>query len=523
MTSRILIAERNPLLAAYLQGKLQAQGYESFSVTDKTLVWKECQKRKPHLLLLDLSDVEVDDIQGKKNREEIAVPILLIGSLPEMEQRHEVLKRCGAEGYFEKPFEWKALSDHIQALLEPSRTEKNAPAPAPKEHGDLSHQDVAQVLASLQVMQGTGLLIFKRGEVWKKIYLEKGSPVFALSNQIGDRLGSLLIRKGKLTPEALGDIWRQSQKEKKLLGQALVESKVITAAELDLFLKEQMRHVILSVFSWEDGYYEFDLGEKWNQEPLRLGETLAQLVVEGVRFGMRLKRLVEGIGSIRAPFLFTGNYTVPLERLNLNPFEYAIACLVDGEKDLSELVHWSRMEPMMVLKTLYAFRVFKWVETAEEKKTAPLSVEPLSPEKEEPFSVDVQTGSGVLLEVPLSPYAEFEFRIGVGNYLEGDSGGAIASLKRAVELSPSDPDYHAYLALILMDASSFSEEVFHEAQGHLQKAMELNVLDPRYPLFLGNLFRRRGDDKEACRCYSKAVEIAPKLNEPRRLLKELSS
>jgi CheY-like chemotaxis protein len=517
MASKILIAEKNPLLAAYLRGKLQAQGYESFYIEDEKSVWEEYQKLQPHLLLLDLSYVSVDTICERKDRNGTAVPILLMGSLTEMEQRHEVLKRCRADGYFEKPFEFKALLDHIRTLLGPLHGEKDSAAPAPKEHGDLSHQDVAQVLASLHAIGGTGLLIFERGEVWKKIYLDSGSPVFALSNQIGDRLGSLLIRKGKLTPETLGDIWRQSQKEKKLLGEALVESGVVTAQELDSFLKEQMRNVILSVFSWEDGHYEFDLGEKWNKEPLQLDETLVQLIVEGVRYGMRLKCLVERVGSIRAPFAFSASHSIRLEELGLNPFEYAIACLIDGEKDLSELVHWSRMEPMLVLKTLYAFRVLKLVEVREKEASAS------SLTAGETFSVDLQSGSGIQLEAPPSPYAELEFRIGVGNYLEGDREGAISSLKKAVELSPSDPHYHAYLALIVADLSPVSEEVFQEACGHLQKAIELNALDPRYPLFLGNVHRARGNSEEARRCYQKAVEIAPKLNEAHRLLKELSS
>jgi hypothetical protein len=44
MASKILIAEKNPLLAAYLRGKLQAQGYESFYIEDEKSVWEEYQK-----------------------------------------------------------------------------------------------------------------------------------------------------------------------------------------------------------------------------------------------------------------------------------------------------------------------------------------------------------------------------------------------------------------------------------------------------------------------------------------------
>lgn len=518
MTPKILISERNRLLASYFQGGLERGGYQVFLASDPESTLERVQNIGPDLLLIDLPEGAEESERLRQRIVEWGgeAPILLIGSLSDRERRREVVEGYGAEGYFAKPFEMKVLLDQVSSLLKPAGVTEGEGVRTKgvvKEHGDLSTYDVAQILADLHSSRDTGALRLERGEVSKKIYLESGRFVFALSNQIGDRLGSLLIRRGKLTAEELGDLWRKSQREKRLLGEVLVESQVVSSEELSCFLKEQMRDIVLSLFSWQEGRYEFQLGERWGKEGVDPGEYFPQWIVEGVWQGTPLKRLVQRLGSTRTRFAFIENRALTLDRLNLNPFQHVIASLIDGKRDLSQIVHQSRLDPVMVFRLLYAFRVLRLIEAQEEEGFSESSGERSFTDIDHP---EIEWGS-----MGRSPHGELSFQIGVGNYLEGDRLEAIRSFQEAIRLSPLDPDYHLYLALVLSDQKPMDDSVFQEAFRHLQKAAELSPQDPHYLLCLGHLVRSKGDREGAGLYYRRALEIDPSYGEAARILKEM--
>lgn len=123
--------------------------------------------------------------------------------------------------------------------------------------GDLKVQDLTQILTQLQEEKATGSLILQNHESIKSIHLKEGNIVYASSNLPGDRLGEVLLRLGKISPEQFHHSVELLRETGTQQGAILVEQGYITAKELFEGLKSQVREIIYSLFLWEEGQYRF--------------------------------------------------------------------------------------------------------------------------------------------------------------------------------------------------------------------------------------------------------------------------
>src|SRR4029077_19244779 len=58
--------------------------------------------------------------------------------------------------------------------------------------------DPAMLLAKMFAQGATGRIAFRRDEVETVVWIDRGRPVFASSNEPRDRMGQLLVREGKI-------------------------------------------------------------------------------------------------------------------------------------------------------------------------------------------------------------------------------------------------------------------------------------------------------------------------------------
>lgn len=133
--------------------------------------------------------------------------------------------------------------------------------PRPKNlQGHLRDVSLPDLLQNLQHTRATGGLILTWKAQKKTIFLKNGQIVFASSNQFEDRLGNILVRSGKLTREQAEAALKFKEACKKRYGGTLVELGYLTPKELFEGLKAQVREIIVSLFHWEEGDFEFSPG-----------------------------------------------------------------------------------------------------------------------------------------------------------------------------------------------------------------------------------------------------------------------
>jgi CheY-like chemotaxis protein len=159
-----------------------------------------------------------------------------------------------------------------------------APAPAaPRRQGSLVDRPVPQLLLALAEEQLSGTLDLRRGKVRKLIHVMRGHPIFVQSNQRGETLGQMLIRRGVVTVEHHTRSLTVAKQEGLKYGEALVRLGLFTEAQVMDELLTQTRLKVESCLSWRSGSYAFDEDPEIGSKVPRCVLDPVQLVFDGLQ------------------------------------------------------------------------------------------------------------------------------------------------------------------------------------------------------------------------------------------------
>ena len=251
--------------------------------------------------------------------------------------------------------------DPVQTLV------RTGPMPtAPRgtvERGSL-RDNLPQLITAFWQLQETGELWLQRGKVKKAIWFEEGWPVFAMSNLAADRFGTFLLRLGRLDRETLVEATSRAAREKRRTGDVLVSMGVLQETERLYYVAQQVKAIMYSIFSWTDGEYVMSFQSRAALEPVRLGLHPAQLIARGIRklYGLeRLERqlaLEERLAPSREP-------AYRLQDAGLEPWEEHLFQLVDGNRNVAELLALARKPKEAAYAALVALLSLRFVEKVD--------------------------------------------------------------------------------------------------------------------------------------------------------------
>ncbi|HSD66483.1 MAG TPA: DUF4388 domain-containing protein [Vicinamibacteria bacterium] len=218
--------------------------------------------------------------------------------------------------------------------------------------GTLARLALPDLLHELQSAGATGILSLTSGGAKKALYFKGGHVVFAASNLPSDRLGEVLLREGKITPEQNESSVRALSQGRRQ-GRVLVEMGALSPDELWWAVQTQVREIVFSVFQWDEGQFHFEESVLPEKEKITVDLDVTALVLEGVR------RMDPG-GAVRTrlpdAYLVVERGETPEEEL-LHPWEVHVLSLVDGEKSVLEICHESEVGEGQTQKALYAFLI----------------------------------------------------------------------------------------------------------------------------------------------------------------------
>ena len=145
--------------------------------------------------------------------------------------------------------------------------------------GNIRDYSLPQILESLQRLKKSGILKVKASGVEKAVYLKDGQIVFASSNLIEDRLGEMLVRAGKITPQQLTTAGKILKETGKKLGAIMVDASYITPKQLFWGLKFQVKEIIFTLFLLDEGDYKYTDGG-YSNDIIVLHLDTAELITE---------------------------------------------------------------------------------------------------------------------------------------------------------------------------------------------------------------------------------------------------
>ncbi len=219
---------------------------------------------------------------------------------------------------------------------------------------DFSLPDIFQLIG---IQKKTGVLTLKRsGEVVTVTFVD-GDVVTAdaLQRRLEDRLGTVLVKSGRLTEAQLHEALRIQKNTLKRLGNILIEHKFIDTAGLRDALQVQIGQIVYRLFRWRDGEYDFsqDSRPDYDKE-LAVPMSAESILMEGVRILDEWPMVEKSVRSFqtiwrhanveigpaagRAAPAGTGGEGEAAAAITLSDEERVVHLLVDGKRSVQDIV-----------------------------------------------------------------------------------------------------------------------------------------------------------------------------------------
>lgn len=223
--------------------------------------------------------------------------------------------------------------------------------------GKIGPMTFPALIQDLCTEKHTGTLTLKDGASEKAIFIDRGRMVFARSNEIEDRLGSLMIRRGLLTLKDLEDASYVSIATGQRLGGVLVSKGTIRPKDLVDGVTDQVKEIVISLFLWTRGEYEMKFGPLPTNEVITLKVPTENIIIEGVRRINAWARIQLAVGGSETHYKVGPRLGELGDSLDLSLEEWTMLSRCEGPVTLGHLCSQSPLMDFDVCRLVWAFTV----------------------------------------------------------------------------------------------------------------------------------------------------------------------
>ncbi len=206
--------------------------------------------------------------------------------------------------------------------------------------GELGEGVLPGVLRTLYVERRTGMLHVTRGGDRASVCFIEGNIVFGSTNVKEAHLGETLVRHGLLTEWDQARAAEMVEATGRRFGQILLDLSILDAERLEEGLAIHVRELLLAVFSWRDGGYEFEDQERaafrGYDRPLRL--STGEVILDAVWSITDPDVLRFGLGDLDRALAQATDPLLRFQRLNLNATDGFLLSRVDGVLTAREIL-----------------------------------------------------------------------------------------------------------------------------------------------------------------------------------------
>ena len=222
--------------------------------------------------------------------------------------------------------------------------------------GALSNTTLPSLIYSVLRRGETGILRFQDHGVEKALYIRDGRPLFAMSTDPEDRLGSRFLKAGRVPLAGLLLAVEKSDAQKKRLGTVLVETGLIRPEDLVEGVLAQVKGIILSLFQWTQGRYSYSPGPLPTDEVITLKLNADRITLEGVRGIDRWERVWEAVGPLDARYQVVKGSEERARALDLSQNDAAVLSRLEGPVSLHDLCSPGKMSDFDLCRLLWALK-----------------------------------------------------------------------------------------------------------------------------------------------------------------------
>jgi hypothetical protein len=218
--------------------------------------------------------------------------------------------------------------------------------------GEIENTSVPELVRSILGSGETGVLTFRNSESTKSLYVHSGRVLFAASTDPDERLGESLLQRGKITARQYLEASKLIRPGRRL-GTILVEMEALDPEDLSPAVDQQVRDILMDLFQWTHGEYEFVIKEMDPSDVLALNVSAENLIIEGIRHSRAWSRIYAGVGGLEAVPFPTGTNEV-LYKLDLTDDEQEVFSHVNGRSTVEEICQISYLSNFETCRILWA-------------------------------------------------------------------------------------------------------------------------------------------------------------------------
>jgi hypothetical protein len=233
--------------------------------------------------------------------------------------------------------------------------------------GTLRDFSLADIFQLIGIQRKTGVLTLKSEKEVVTVSFVDGSVVAAdsLHRRLEDRLGTVLVKSGRIGEAQLQEALRIQKNTLKRMGNILVENGFIDRDGLRGALQIQISQMVYRLFRWRDGEYNFSQEERVDYDQEHVSPMSAEsILMEGARILDEWPMIEKGIRSFAAVFrhanveIASGGGEAaaagePARGVTLNDQERQVHALADGRRTVQEIVERSTLSEFDTCRILY--------------------------------------------------------------------------------------------------------------------------------------------------------------------------
>jgi hypothetical protein len=239
--------------------------------------------------------------------------------------------------------------------------------------GNLAVFKLPDIFTFLATTRNTGMLTLASGEHEAYVFFRAGQIVYAASSQESLRLGSILLRKKKITREQAAAIDDAIVHGGGRFGEVAVEQRVLSQEQIDEFLKVQVAEVVFDAFVWREGTFAFYDGFDLPAHAVTITIDLANLIMEGARRIAEWEHCIALLPDSQVVFRVVSDPQT--EKITLSLEEWKILFLINGQRTLEDLCRDVDDDAFNIYRVVYGLFASKLIEPVTGESATPLQPE----------------------------------------------------------------------------------------------------------------------------------------------------
>lgn len=190
------------------------------------------------------------------------------------------------------------------------------------------------------------------------LYFDKGKLLSVIRPHRRERLGEMLIRLGKVSPQQIAEaLHTQQVGSSRPLGQLLVEQGAIGQRELQACIQQQIEETVYDLFAWREAEFKFLTGQRPAPDDVQslVPLPVENLIMEGVRRVDELSRIRERIPSNDLVVRFVDQPQDKAANINMTADEWRVFARITGRATINEIADKTGMTAFQVCHIVFGF------------------------------------------------------------------------------------------------------------------------------------------------------------------------